>query len=47
MGDFIDKSGFNEEAHLFFTKYGTVESFPLPDGKRRMNFSKLNFCYHN
>jgi 2-polyprenyl-6-methoxyphenol hydroxylase-like FAD-dependent oxidoreductase len=35
MGDFIDKSGLNEEAHLFFTKYGPVESFPLPDGKRR------------
>lgn len=35
MGDFIDKSGFNDEAHLFFTKKGPVESFPLPGGKRR------------
>ena len=35
MGDFIDNSGFNDEAHLFFTKYGPVESFPLPGGKRR------------
>ncbi len=35
MGDFVDKSGFNEEAHLFFTKKGPVESFPLPGGKRR------------
>lgn len=35
MGDFIDKSGFNNEAHLFFTKYGPIESFPLPEGKRR------------
>ncbi len=35
MGDFIDKSGFNNEAHLFFTKKGPVESFPLPGEKRR------------
>jgi 2-polyprenyl-6-methoxyphenol hydroxylase-like FAD-dependent oxidoreductase len=35
MGDFIDKSEFKNEAHLFFTNKGPVESFPLPGGKRR------------
>lgn len=35
MGDFTDRSGFGEEAHLFFTPDGAVESFPLPGGIRR------------
>lgn len=35
MGDFIDNSGMEEEAHLFFTPDGAVESFPLPGGIRR------------
>ena len=35
MGDFADASGFANEAHLFFTRYGSVESFPLPGGRRR------------
>lgn len=35
MGDFVDHSGFGEEAHLFFTPTGSVESFPLPRGQRR------------
>lgn len=35
MGDFIDRTGFGEEAHLFFTATGSVESFPLPGGQRR------------
>ncbi|WP_395732358.1 FAD-dependent oxidoreductase [Prosthecobacter sp.] len=35
MGDFTDRSGFGEEAHLFFTEAGAVESFPLPGGQRR------------
>ncbi|WP_050023362.1 NAD(P)/FAD-dependent oxidoreductase [Verrucomicrobium sp. BvORR034] len=35
MGDFIDSSGMAEEAHLFFTPDGAVESFPLPGGIRR------------
>ena len=35
MGDFVDNSGFGEEARLFFTPEGAVESFPLPGGKRR------------
>lgn len=35
MGDFIDRSGFGDEAHLFFTATGSVESFPLPGGQRR------------
>lgn len=35
MGDFIDHSGLGDEAHLFFTATGAVESFPLPGGQRR------------
>jgi 2-polyprenyl-6-methoxyphenol hydroxylase-like FAD-dependent oxidoreductase len=35
MGDFIDRTSFGDEAHLFFTATGSVESFPLPGGKRR------------
>ena len=35
MADFVDKSGFDNEAHLFFTKKGPVESFPLPGKIRR------------
>jgi len=35
MGDFVDRSNFRDEAHLFFTAAGAVESFPLPGGQRR------------
>lgn len=35
MGDFADKSHFGDQAHLFFTRHGSVESFPLPGGRRR------------
>ena len=35
MGDFEGHSGLGEDAHLFFTQDGAVESFPLPQGKRR------------
>ena len=35
MGDFIDRTGFGSEAHVFFTETGPVESFPLPGGRRR------------
>lgn len=35
MGDFRDHSLLGQEAHLFFTPQGAVESFPLPDGLRR------------
>ena len=35
MADFMDESGFDNEAHLFFTKKGPVESFPLPGKIRR------------
>ncbi|MBN8418073.1 MAG: FAD-dependent monooxygenase [Verrucomicrobia bacterium] len=35
MADFIDRSGLGDEAHLFFTATGSVESFPLPGGQRR------------
>lgn len=35
MGDFVDQTLLADHAHLFFTAQGAVESFPLPDGKRR------------
>lgn len=35
MGDFTDVSDLGEDAHLWFTKDGAVESFPLPGGLRR------------
>ncbi len=35
MGDFEDTTGWGNEARFFFTARGSVESFPLPDGKRR------------
>jgi len=35
MGDFVDRTDFGSEAHVFFTSAGSVESFPLPGGKRR------------
>lgn len=35
MGDFTDHSPLGEEAHLYFTPTGAVESFPLPGGIRR------------
>jgi 2-polyprenyl-6-methoxyphenol hydroxylase-like FAD-dependent oxidoreductase len=35
MGDFEGDSGLGDDAHLFFTAEGAVESFPLPENKRR------------
>lgn len=35
MGDYEDTTGWGEKALFFFTPRGSVESFPLPDGKRR------------
>lgn len=35
MGDFADDTGWGNEAHLFFTPRGAVESFPLGQGRRR------------
>jgi 2-polyprenyl-6-methoxyphenol hydroxylase-like FAD-dependent oxidoreductase len=35
MGDYEDTTGWGKKARFFFTSRGSVESFPLPDGKRR------------
>lgn len=35
MGDFDGDGGLGEDAHLFFTSKGAVESFPLPHRRRR------------
>jgi 2-polyprenyl-6-methoxyphenol hydroxylase-like FAD-dependent oxidoreductase len=43
MGDFQDKTSLNNEAHLFFTRYGSVESFPLPENQRRWIIQTRHF----
>ncbi len=35
MGDFIDRTDLGEQARLWFTPTGAIESFPLPEGRRR------------
>lgn len=35
MGDYRDRSGLGLDAHLWFTPFGAVESFPLPNATRR------------
>jgi 2-polyprenyl-6-methoxyphenol hydroxylase-like FAD-dependent oxidoreductase len=35
MGDFEDTTGWGNQARFIFTARGSVESFPLPDGRRR------------
>ena len=35
MADYADASGLGAEARLYFTRRGSVESFPLPGGLRR------------
>jgi 2-polyprenyl-6-methoxyphenol hydroxylase-like FAD-dependent oxidoreductase len=35
MADYTDASGLGAEAHLFFTRLGSVESFPMAGGRRR------------
>ena len=35
MADFRDETSLGADAHLFFTRQGAVESFPLPRGQRR------------
>ncbi|HME54571.1 MAG TPA: NAD(P)/FAD-dependent oxidoreductase [Candidatus Lokiarchaeia archaeon] len=35
MGDYKDRSGYGDDAHLWFTADGSVEAFPIADGKRR------------
>jgi 2-polyprenyl-6-methoxyphenol hydroxylase-like FAD-dependent oxidoreductase len=35
LGDFEDTTGWGKQARIFLTAQGSVESFPLPDGRRR------------
>jgi 2-polyprenyl-6-methoxyphenol hydroxylase-like FAD-dependent oxidoreductase len=35
MGDYADESGLGPVAHLYFTRRGSVESFPMSGGLRR------------
>ena len=43
MADFSDHSELGNDAHLYFTPLGPVESFPLPEGKRRWIVETKNF----
>ena len=45
MADFVDNTQMVNDAYLFFTSGGAVESFPLPDKKRRwiIQTSHYNF----
>ncbi|MFX1478084.1 MAG: FAD-dependent oxidoreductase [Promethearchaeota archaeon] len=43
MGDYIDKSPFKQDAVLWFTKKGSVESFPLPNKERRWIIQTTKF----
>jgi 2-polyprenyl-6-methoxyphenol hydroxylase-like FAD-dependent oxidoreductase len=48
MADYNDNSGWKKnEARLYFTKNGSVESFPLPDGKRRYVLRTPEFLKEN
>ena len=35
MADYLDRSGLGQEAQLYFTRRGSVESFPMAGGQRR------------
>jgi 2-polyprenyl-6-methoxyphenol hydroxylase-like FAD-dependent oxidoreductase len=35
MADYDDRTGLGAKAHLYFSPEGSVESFPLPGGRRR------------
>jgi 2-polyprenyl-6-methoxyphenol hydroxylase-like FAD-dependent oxidoreductase len=35
MGDFEDNSGFGSDALVYLPKQGVIESFPIPNGRRR------------
>ncbi|MFX1574881.1 MAG: FAD-dependent oxidoreductase [Promethearchaeota archaeon] len=43
MGDYVDKSLFKQDAVLWFTKKGSVESFPLPNKERRWVIQTTKF----
>jgi 2-polyprenyl-6-methoxyphenol hydroxylase-like FAD-dependent oxidoreductase len=35
MGDYVDRSPYGSDGVLWFTREGSIESFPLPENKRR------------
>lgn len=47
MGDFEDTTGWGETARLYFTRLGSVESFPLPGGRRRYVLRTKNLIKEN
>lgn len=47
MGDYEDKTGWGESARLYFTPRGSIESFPMPGGKRRFVLSTREFLKEN
>jgi len=47
MGDFEDNSGWKDEARIYLTSRGSVESFPMPGGKRRYVLRTPHFIKEN
>ena len=47
MGDYIDRTGWGDEAYVFSTPRGSVESFPMPGGLRRYVLSTEKFIEPN
>jgi 2-polyprenyl-6-methoxyphenol hydroxylase-like FAD-dependent oxidoreductase len=43
MADFPDSTGWGTEARLYFSRYGSVESFPLPGAYRRFVVRTASF----
>jgi 2-polyprenyl-6-methoxyphenol hydroxylase-like FAD-dependent oxidoreductase len=47
MADYNDTTGWGNEARLYFTERGSVESFPLPGGYRRFVLRTPSFIKEN
>ncbi len=47
MADYDDTTGWGDEARLYFTRRGSVESFPLPGGYRRFVLRTPSFIKEN
>jgi 2-polyprenyl-6-methoxyphenol hydroxylase-like FAD-dependent oxidoreductase len=47
MADYADTTGWGDEARLYFTAGGSIESFPLPDGYRRFVLRTPFFVDHS
>lgn len=44
MGDFVDNTSFGGEAAIFLCREGLIESFPLPQNRRRWVIKTSGYC---